>query len=214
MTIKKKTKIKAKSRTKAAPRARTKPRTKTAKPVSKRIATPARTVQSAKKPARKPVAPPVARAVVPARPRPAMNLMLETMPRPTPRPVLRAKAKMKVRPHRASSLTAEERRVLRNLRLTQFNYMRAPGLEYAFEVGDTVEVFCDHEKNNERVRGWIKGIVVQVDNKMVAVQFRSNVFLTDGWMVPDRILWYPLASDQIRQATIAKKGNRKDIPDY
>jgi hypothetical protein len=55
-----------------------------------------------------------------------------------------------------------------------------------------VEVYCDHEKNKERIRGWIHGIVVQVDNKMVAVQFRSNVFLTDGWMVPDRILWYPL----------------------
>ena len=77
-----------------------------------------------------------------------------------------------------------------------FTFMKAPRPEYAFEVGDTVEVFCDHEKGRERVRGWIKGIVVQVDNKMVAVQFRSNVFLTDGWMVPDRILWYPLNSEQ------------------
>jgi hypothetical protein len=97
-----------------------------------------------------------------------------------------------------------------------FAYMRAPGVEHVFEVGDTVEVFCDHEKNNDRIRGWIKGIVVQVDNKMVAVQFRSNVFLTDGWMVPDRILWYPLTSDQIR-ATGAKKAAaaKKDfIPDY
>ena len=96
----------------------------------------------------------------------------------------------------------------------QFSYMKAPGVEHVFEVGDTVEVFCDHEKNNDRVRGWIKGIVVQVDNKMVAVQFRSNVFLTDGWMVPDRILWYPLTSDQIR-ATGAKKTSKKDfIPEY
>jgi hypothetical protein len=64
------------------------------------------------------------------------------------------------------------------------------------------------------VRGWIKGTVVQVDNKLVAVQFRSNVFLTDGWMVPDRILWYPLASDQIRLGTAAKKNSRKSVPDY
>ncbi len=99
----------------------------------------------------------------------------------------------------------------------QFSYMRAPGTEHAFEVGDNVEVFCDHEKNNDRIRGWIKGIVVQVDNKMVAVQFRSNVFLTDGWMVPDRILWYPLTSEHIRPVSGGKKASskkEKEIPDY
>jgi hypothetical protein len=82
--------------------------------------------------------------------------------------------------------------------------MRNPDVQYAYQVGDTVEVFCDHEKNNDRVRGWIRGIVVQVDNKMVAVQFRSNVFLTDGWMVPDRILWYPLNSEHIRPVPTRK----------
>jgi hypothetical protein len=99
----------------------------------------------------------------------------------------------------------------------QFSYMRAPGAEHAFEVGDNVEVFCDHEKNNDRIRGWIKGIVVQVDNKMVAVQFRSNVFLTDGWMVPDRILWYPLTSEHIRPVSGGKRAaskKEKEIPDY
>jgi len=99
-------------------------------------------------------------------------------------------------------------------RTPQFAYMRAPGGEHDFQVGDTVEVYCDHEKNKERVRGWIRGIVVQVDNKMVAVQFRSNVFLTDGWMVPDRILWYPLNSEHIRP--VAKKSSKREkaIPDY
>ena len=98
-----------------------------------------------------------------------------------------------------------------------YAYMRSPNVVYAFEVGDAVEAFCDHEKSSERVRGWLKGIVVQVDNsKMVAVQFRSNVFLTDGWMVPDRILWYPTNSDQIRPAGTGKKtpAIKKDIPDY
>ena len=96
----------------------------------------------------------------------------------------------------------------------QFAYMKAPGIAYDFEVGDTVEVYCDHEKNKDRVRGWIRGIVVQVDNKMVAVQFRSNVFLTDGWMVPDRILWYPLNSEHIR--SIAKRSGKREkaLPDY
>jgi hypothetical protein len=106
------------------------------------------------------------------------------------------------------------RRLPRPARIPQFNYMKAPGPDTGFDVGDTVEVFCDHERNSERTRGWIKGVVVQVDNKLVAVQFRSNVFLTDGWMVPDRILWYSLTSDQIRSATLSKKGNRTPIPDY
>ncbi len=97
-------------------------------------------------------------------------------------------------------------------RVPQFAYMRAPGGEHDFQVGDTVEVYCDHEKNKERVRGWIRGIVVQVDNKMVAVQFRSNVFLTDGWMVPDRILWYPLNSEHIRPVAKKSSQTRKGNP--
>ena len=99
-----------------------------------------------------------------------------------------------------------------------YAFMRSPTAVYVFEVGDAVEAFCDHEKSSERVRGWLKGVVVQVDNsKMVAVQFRSNVFLTDGWMVPDRILWYPTNSDQIRPAGTGKKTPpvvKKDIIDY
>lgn len=103
----------------------------------------------------------------------------------------------------------------RSPRVHQFAYMKAPGMEHAFEVGDNVEVFCDHEKSKERIRGWVKGIVVQVDNKMVAVQFRSNVYLTDGWMVPDRILWYPLTSEHIRGVPGKKAVVKKEfIPDY
>lgn len=98
---------------------------------------------------------------------------------------------------------------------SQFAFMKAPLVEHAFEVGDNVEVFCDHEKSRERIRGWVRGIVVQVDNKMVAVQFRSNVFLTDGWMVPDRILWYPLSSEHIRPVPGKKPVVKKEfIPDY
>jgi hypothetical protein len=102
------------------------------------------------------------------------------------------------------------------LRHTQFNFMKAPGAEYAFEVGDTVEVFCDHDKNRDRIRGWVKGIIVQVDHKLAAVQFRSNVYLTDGWMVPDRILWFPINSEHIRPVTTGKKPAEKKefIPDY
>ncbi len=103
----------------------------------------------------------------------------------------------------------------KGMRVPQYAYMKAPGIAHDFQVGDTVEVYCDHEKNKDRVRGWIRGIVVQVDNKMVAVQFRSNVFLTDGWMVPDRILWYPLTSEHIREVPSKKSSKReKSIPDY
>jgi hypothetical protein len=42
------------------------------------------------------------------------------------------------------------------------------------------------------------GTVVQVDPKMLAIQFQQNVYLTDGWMVPDRVLWCPKDSANIR----------------
>jgi hypothetical protein len=123
----------------------------------------------------------------------------------------------KISPPRIHS---EERRPSRVSRVAhQYNFMKAPGITHDFQVGDRVEVYCDHEKGRERVRGWIAGIVVQVDNKMVAVQFRSNVYLTDGWMVPDRILWYSLSSEHIRpvngkKPSSSKKEKVKVIPDY
>jgi len=86
--------------------------------------------------------------------------------------------------------------------MSSIPYMRSPESEDHFQVGDAVEAYCDHEKNNQRIKGWLKGIVVQVDLKMVAVQFRSKVFLTDGWMVPDYILWFPHHSLHLRK----KKG--------
>lgn len=82
--------------------------------------------------------------------------------------------------------------------MTQFPFMKAPEPEDNLDVGDLVEVYCDHDKNGTRIRGWLRGIVVQVDAKMVAVQFRTNVFLTDGWMVPDHILWFPQTSSHLR----------------
>ena len=80
-------------------------------------------------------------------------------------------------------------------------FIKPPDDIEAYHVGDTVEAFCDHDKTKQRIRGWLKGTVVQVDQKMVAVQFKSNVYLTDGWMVPDRILWYPNHSPHLRKKT-------------
>jgi hypothetical protein len=89
-------------------------------------------------------------------------------------------------------------------------FMKPPEPEFTFDVGDTVEVYCDHEKNGARIRGWLRGIVVQVDPKMVAVQFRTNVYLTDGWMVPDHILWYPTNSLHLRLPQ--RRPFRPDLP--
>jgi hypothetical protein len=77
-------------------------------------------------------------------------------------------------------------------------FKSAPNLDEAYQVGDRVEVFCDHERASERVRDWLEGIVVQVDPKMIAVQFQENVYLTDGWMVPDHVLRCPKTSKMIR----------------
>jgi hypothetical protein len=124
------------------------------------------------------------------------------------------RAKVKLKPSGLMGTAVEARRNgSRSAKANQFTYMKPPGSEHDFMVGDAVEVYCDHEKNNDRIRGWIKGIVVQMDSKMVAVQFRSNVYLTDGWMVPDRILWYPVHSEHLRQ-TASKKALRKIIPEY
>jgi len=43
-------------------------------------------------------------------------------------------------------------------------------------------------------------VVVQVDTKMVAIQFNTRVYLTNGWMIPDQVLWYPMNSPHIRPA--------------
>jgi hypothetical protein len=44
----------------------------------------------------------------------------------------------------------------------------------------------------------LAGVVVQVDAKMIAVQFQESVYLTDGWMVPDHVLWCPKGALSIR----------------
>lgn len=133
------------------------------------------------------------------------------------RPAGTTKVRVTNKAYASRATSAEGRKLLlKSLRLPQYNYMKPPGAMHDFQVGDNVEVYCDHEKNRDRVRGWIRGTVVQVDNKLVAVQFRSNVFLTDGWMVPDRILWYPLTSEHMRPVPGKKSARREErvIPDY
>jgi hypothetical protein len=85
--------------------------------------------------------------------------------------------------------------------LAEVHFTTAPDDDEAYSVGDNVEVYCDHDdKKGERTRGWLVGTVVQVDSKMIAVQFQENVYLTDGWMVPDHVLWCPKESSNVRHA--------------
>jgi hypothetical protein len=79
-------------------------------------------------------------------------------------------------------------------------FSSAPNRDEAYNVGDHIEVMCDHELNGARTRDWLEGTVVQVDPKMLAVQFQENVYLTDGWMVPDHVLWCQKDSAKIRKA--------------
>ena len=78
-----------------------------------------------------------------------------------------------------------------------------------FQVGDVVEILCDHNRDEIRVNDWLQGVVVQADYKMVAVQFNQDVYLTDGWMVPDRVLWSRQGSDKIRFAKRRRSTKKK-----
>ena len=89
--------------------------------------------------------------------------------------------------------------------MSELHFTRAPDKNELYKVGDHVDVFCDHDVDNERVRDWLEGVVVQVDSKMIAVQFRDSVYLTDGWMVPDHVLWCLKTSALVRHTQIHKR---------
>jgi hypothetical protein len=91
--------------------------------------------------------------------------------------------------------------------LSNIPFSSPPQEERDYQVGDIVEVYCDHDnEEKDRVRSWLEGVIVQVDPKMVAVQFHENVYLTNGWMVPDHVLWCPKESQNMRRP---KKRSRK-----
>jgi hypothetical protein len=91
--------------------------------------------------------------------------------------------------------------------LSSIPFSSPPEIERDYQVGDIVEVFCDHDnEDSDRVRNWLEGVIVQVDPKMVAVQFHENVYLTNGWMVPDHVLWCPKESNNMRRP---KKRSRR-----
>ena len=91
--------------------------------------------------------------------------------------------------------------------MSSIPFSSPPEDERDYQVGDIVEVYCDHDnEDSDRVRSWLEGVIVQVDPKMVAVQFHENVYLTNGWMVPDHVLWCPKESNNMRRP---KKRSRR-----
>ena len=90
--------------------------------------------------------------------------------------------------------------------MSDIYFTSAPDQKETYQIGDRVEVFCDHEdEEGNRIRDWLTGTVVQVDPKMIAVQFEENVYLTDGWMVPDHVLWCPKESNNMRRRRRKRK---------
>ena len=73
-----------------------------------------------------------------------------------------------------------------------------------FSVGDQVEMRCDHIRDGARVNGWLAGAVVQADHRMVAVRFNADVFSSNGWRIPDRILWCAHGSPNLRRKEAVK----------
>ncbi len=92
--------------------------------------------------------------------------------------------------------------------MSSLYFTSAPDQDEKFQVGDRIEVFCDHEIEGERIRDWLEGTVVQVDPKMLAIQFKDKVYLTDGWMVPDHVLWCPKESNNIRHVMKRRRRTR------
>ncbi len=83
--------------------------------------------------------------------------------------------------------------------LASIPFSSPPINDKKFDIGDHVEVLCDHDNEDDRVRDWLEGVVVKRGHKKVAIQFHKNVYLTDGWMVPDRVLWCAIYSQNIRR---------------
>jgi hypothetical protein len=68
-----------------------------------------------------------------------------------------------------------------------------------FSIGDTAEVKCAHLVNGKMVEGWLTGIVVDADYRMAAIQFDTDVYASNGWRIPERILWCAHGSPNIRR---------------
>lgn len=75
-----------------------------------------------------------------------------------------------------------------------------------FAIGEHVEVLCDHVRAGRRVNDWLAGTVVEADRRMAAVRFESDVYSSNGWPIPERILWCAHGSRNIRRVESERPG--------
>lgn len=68
-----------------------------------------------------------------------------------------------------------------------------------YTVGEAVEVRCAHLRDGRRVEGWVRGEVVEADYRMAAIRLEADVFSSNGWLIPDRILWCAHGSRNLRR---------------
>ena len=69
-----------------------------------------------------------------------------------------------------------------------------------YNVGDQVEVRCDHRADGGWANDWTPGVVVQADYRMAAVRLSCDVKSSNGWVIPDRTLWLAHGSKNLRPA--------------
>ena len=58
---------------------------------------------------------------------------------------------------------------------------------------------CPHRRDGRIVEDWLPGVVVQADYRMAAVRFEVDVFSSNGWPIPDRVLWAAHGSPNLRR---------------
>jgi len=68
-----------------------------------------------------------------------------------------------------------------------------------FTVGEQAEVKCLHIRDGQILEDWLAGKVVSADNRMAAVRLDADVFSSNGWRIPDRILWCAHGSPNLRR---------------
>lgn len=68
-----------------------------------------------------------------------------------------------------------------------------------YVVGELVEVFCYHLRDGVLTRDWLPGAVLQVDDRMAAVRFDTDVYSNNGYFIPDRTLWLAHGSPRARR---------------
>jgi len=62
-----------------------------------------------------------------------------------------------------------------------------------------VEVRCHHGQGGQIQHGWVAGEVVQADQRMAAIRFAVDVYSSNGWLIPERILWCAHGSPNLRR---------------